>query len=54
MKSLATQFEDDLASLVDRYLRDGIEIDKLKDVLRSEVGNDHEARKRELGDWHTK
>ena len=47
-KPLHHQFEDDLGALVDQYLSDGIDIDRLKGVLRYEADHDHEDRKREL------
>ena len=47
-KPIHHQFEDDLGDLVDRYLGEGIDIAKLKEVLRYEANHDHEERKREL------
>lgn len=47
-KPLSHQFEDDLGALVDQYLRDGIDIEALKGVLRYEADFDHDIRKSDL------
>lgn len=47
-KKLIHQFEDDLGALVDSYLKDGINIAKMKQVLRYEADYEHVARRCEL------
>lgn len=47
-KPLDHQFEDDLGELVDRYLLDGVDIEKLKNILRYEATNDHVERRTAL------
>lgn len=46
-RRLAVKFQDAIGEVVDEYLRDGIRIDLLQEVLRDEADG-AQSRKREL------